>query len=345
MTQHPKEKSNGCLWIFILTVITVICFGVIKVITGLSDLLAIAIGVFLALLITLKIAGRPSLKSFFWNAILIFFVLFGFKFIGSFLMSLITNIELENPTFTNEDFVTTNVLIENNDTIPVYTSTRNWKDNYGNNYSGDLTVREKDYKKLHNHLQKYQPPSSNNFWGNLYNYMDEKDSPKLDLIINMFSKINENKKLNEMEFAEMVITCVQDIPYSFVFQESCMSPENYEDAIKNILKQCPDCCIGDIIYGVQNSVSFIQNLKGDCDTRTVLLYSILKQFNYDVAILNSDFYRHSILGINIPGSGSSKTYNGKKYILWETTAKYFKAGDLPVNFNDVTHWNIVLTSK
>jgi hypothetical protein len=148
-----------------------------------------------------------------------------------------------------------------------------------------------------------------------------------------------------MEFAEMVVTCIQDIPYSFVFQSDCLPAENYEKSIKNILNNCPDCCIGNVLYGIQNPVSFIQNLKGDCDTRTVLIYSILKHFNYDVAILNSEFYRHSILGLNLPKSGLSKIYKGKKYVLWETTAKYYSAGDLPSGFNDLQHWNVVLTSK
>ena len=41
------------------------------------------------------------------------------------------------------------------------------------------------------------------------------------------------------------------------------------------------------------------NLKGDCDTRTLLLYTILSHYNYDVAV-SSEFYGHSILGINLP---------------------------------------------
>ena len=160
-----------------------------------------------------------------------------------------------------------------------------------------------------------------------------------------FSEINKEKQLSQMEFAEMVVTCVQDIPYSFVFQEACLPANNYEDSIKDILQKCPECCIGNIAYGIQNPVSFISNLKGDCDTRTVLVYSILKHFDYDVAILNSEFYKHSILGLNIPSSGKVKLYRGKKYALWETTAKYFSAGVLPSNFDDIRHWNVVLTSK
>lgn len=148
-----------------------------------------------------------------------------------------------------------------------------------------------------------------------------------------------------MEFAEMVVSCIQDIPYAYIFQDKCLPADQYESSIRTLLERCPECCMGNIMYGIQNPVSFMQNLKGDCDTRTVMIYCVLKHFGYDVAILNSDFYRHSILGINLPASGHNKIYNGKKYMLWETTAKYFPIGNLPSTYNDISHWNVVLTSK
>ena len=235
--------------------------------------------------------------------------------------------------------------MEINDTIPVYTSRRSWRDNLGNRFQGSLTVRQSDFSKLQHSIKAYKPSSNRNFWGNLYYYIEKNDAPSLDLVMATFSRINTEKKLSQMEFAEMVVTCIQDIPYSFVFQDACLPANNYEDTIKNILDDCPECCIGNVLYGIQNPVSFISNLKGDCDTRTVLIYSILKHFGYDVAILNSEFYKHSILGLNIPSSGKTKLYRGKKYVLWETTAKHYSAGVLPSNFDDIRHWNIVLTSK
>ena len=62
-----------------------------------------------------------------------------------------------------------------------------------------------------------------------------------------------------------------------------------------------------IPYGIQNP-GFLQNLKGGCDTRTNPIYSVLKYFNYDVAILNSDF-------IDIPSSVST----GRQWYLQNLT--------------------------
>ena len=338
-------NSDGCLWIFFTIVCTVIGFGVIKIITDLSDWIVILMAITISILLTIKILGKPSIKMMFRQGLFMLVFFFGLKFIGSLLLGGLKNIDLEGPTFSSEEIVTNAVLIEEGDTIPVYTSMRSWRDNFGNRYSGPLTVRERDFLDLKDHITNYRPPSSGNFWGNLYQYIEVKDTPSLDLVMETFSKINSEKSLNQMEFAEMVVTCIQDIPYSFVFQDACLPAHNYEKSIKQVLNNCPDCCIGNMLYGIQNPVSFIKNLKGDCDTRTVLIYSILKYFNYDVAILNSDFYRHSILGLNLPKGGLNKVYKGKKYVLWETTAKYYSAGDLPPTFNDVQHWNVVLTSK
>lgn len=345
MTNKPTSTSDGCLWIFISIVCSVIGFGFIKIITGVSDGIAIAAAIVIALLVTIKLVGKPSSKLLFRQGLFLFLFFFGIKIIGGIFLNALQTIHIEETPSPSEEIITNHTIVENNDTIPVFTSYRTWRDNFGNQYKGSLTVREKDYLKLENSVARFIPPTTGNFWGNLYLYLAKKDTPSLDLVISTFDDIRKAENLNQMEFAEMVITCIQDIPYSFVLQEACLPANNYELSIREVLEDCPDCCIGNKLYGIQNPVSFLQNLKGDCDTRTVLAYAILSHFKYDVAIVNSDFYKHSILGLNIPARGATKVYNGKKYILWETTAKYYNAGVLPSNFNNVNHWNVVLTSK
>jgi hypothetical protein len=334
--------SSGCLWTFMIIVATVIGFGIIKVVSGLHNIPAILLAIILAIFISTKLLGRPHGRMLIRQILFILVFFFGMKLIGVIFLNIVST---ENASFSEEEIVKDDYLIKDNDTIPIYTSMRSWEDNLGNSFYGPLSVRQSDYLKLQHSTKNYETYSSQNFWGELYSYIEKKDAPSLDLVMATFTRINAKKKLNQMDFAEMVVTCIQDIPYSFVLQGACLPAQNYEDSTKDLLEDCPECCIGNIPYGIQNPVSFIKNLKGDCDTRTVLIYSILKHFEFDVAILNSNFYRHSILGINIPGSGKTKLHKGKKYLLWETTAKYYSAGVLPSNFNDIRHWNVVLTSK
>ncbi len=340
--QEGKTNNQGCLWSVIAFALSFLAYGVLSLI-GFPGIFAALSGIIISFILTSVLMGKPR-KGFLWGSavfyiVVVIFIRFAFNFItGAFENK-------KTPTFNKTEKVAKSTIVENNDTILVYSSNRVWKDNFGNKYDANLTVREADYLSLYKHLENYKGSYSGNFWGDLYDYLDQKDTPKLDLVIKAFAEIQATKNLNEMEFAEMVVTCIQDIPYSLVFEGECLPAQNYEYEIQRILKDCPECCVGGVKFGVQNPVTFLQSLKGDCDSRTVLIYSILKYFGYDIAILNSDHYRHSILGIHIAGGGIYKTYYGKRYLLWETTNKYFKAGDLPSTFNNVSYWNVVLTSK
>lgn len=344
MNKPARTSPQGCLWTLLVMVICGIVFSGLQIATHFPPFLNVIIGLLVGIAVTYSFLGKPKIKRVLQSFLLVFIVFIVLKTLFGMLIDL-WGAHREDLTFTSEEKVLQTTIVEGTDTIPVFSSIRRWTDNYGNSFEGDLTVRTNDYYALKDYIANYRSSTRGNFWGNLYDHIERKDRPGLDLVIQNFERIRAERNLNQMEFAEMVVSCIQDIPYAFVFSQECLPADRYESSIKAILEQCPQCCIGNIAYGIQNPVSFIQNLKGDCDTRTVLIYSILKYFQYDVAIANSDFYKHSILAINLPASGLFKVHNGKKYILWETTAPYFQAGYLSPNFDDVTHWNIVLTSK
>ncbi len=339
-----KKENSGCLPFFILGIFSFLSFIILRVIFPFSVNVSGIIAIVISILFLKLVFEKSVIKKLIKSGVFIYILFFGMQFVLNFFLNIL-NPKIENEVIFNKEEGIKNIrVLEENDSIVLYTSNRNWLDNYGNNYIGDLSVREKDYHILENHINSYKPTSEKYFWRDLYAYLSHTDTPSLDLIMETFIKINQDKKLNQMEFADMVVSCIQDIPYSFVLQKDCPT-ENYDSTTKHVLENCPECCIGNIKYGIQNPVSFIKNLKGDCDTRTVIIYSILKYFNYDVAIVNSEFYRHSIIGINLPARGLYKIHKGKKYTLWETTAKYFRVGYLSPGFDDVTHWNVVLTSK
>ncbi|MEM7186797.1 MAG: hypothetical protein AAF466_09075 [Bacteroidota bacterium] len=340
-----KKNTSGCLWIFIFTIVGFFAWVFINLVVDMGVVLSAVAALVLSAILTSRWLGRPSIKSLITNSVIILVLMLTIRFMSQFFSETLTVITEEN-NFKKEEGVALSSIVEDNDTIPVYESHRIWRDNYGNKYAGDLIVRQQDFDRLRDVVDRWTyRRASGHFWGSLYDYLEQSDTPSLDLVMQTFRDIHQTKGLNQMEFAEMVVTCIQDIPYSFIFQEECLSADNYEPSIQRILEECPTCCMGNVTYGIQNPVSFLQNLKGDCDTRTVLIYSILKHFNYDVAILNSEFYRHSIIGVNLPVTGIHKMHYGKKYVVWETTAKYYEAGKLPANFHDITHWNVILTSK
>lgn len=250
------------------------------------------------------------------------------------------NTQQDQPTNTEELWIE-----KDQERSLVYRHSRNWRNNYGTPYQTQLTVRHKDVAQAIEAHKRMNPEGLTSFWGELYAQMAQESGPKLDLILDAFYQIYLQKPMSAELFAEMVVSCIQNIPYALVFQEACAPAENYEGWIQELLSECPDCCLGEQPFGLQTPLGFMQNLKGDCDTRTVFLFSVLSAFNYDVAILNSEVYRHSILGLNLPSAGQYKLFQGKKYLVWETTAPNHIMGVLPPQISNMNFWNVVLTHE
>lgn len=223
---------------------------------------------------------------------------------------------------------------------------RMWKDYNGNQYEGDLKIRQSQYflsKQFHSSLSEQNFTEENSFWNFLYQQLSAFDSSHLGYVYEMFDSIGKAQNLNQVDFAQMIVSCIQDIPYTLVAGTDCETYmlEHPQDVA--IIEQ--SACFGPVKYGVQSPNEFIYNLKGDCDTRTLLCYTVLRHFNYDVAILNSKAYRHSMLGVALPFSGDYKSYNGKPYFFWETTAPNCLPGFISPEFNNSAYWNFILVSK
>lgn len=346
MSKNKKSSvTSGCLYLALAGMLSIILLVFIRGFLEFPMVLSVLISVGVSLYFSNSLLGKPNGKTIRTSLIILAVMVGGISLGLRYLSQELRRDNSGADHFEGLEGVNRSTLQEGNQTTAVLASNRVWRDNYGSSYQARLMVREQDFEQLKDYLKGYSPIGQSNFWGQLYSYMEQQDGPKLDLLIRTFREIGQSRQLTPMEFAEMVVSCIQDIPYSLVFQDECLPAYMYESSIQRILEDCPECCLGGQPFGIQNPISFMANLKGDCDTRTVLIYSILKAFDYDVAILNSDFYRHSILGLNIAASGQQKFFNGKRYYVWETTARYYKIGQLPYSVDDMDYWNVVLTSK
>jgi hypothetical protein len=223
---------------------------------------------------------------------------------------------------------------------------RSWKDYEGNKYEGKYQIWLSDFKKAHynkNRLNLSQ--NSINSYDKIVYSLKEFDKNNFNSVYNLFDSIGKANQLNKIKFAEMIVTFVQDIPYAIVLDKEC-NPNLYDDRFtKNYLLNKQGECDGPERFGINTPVEFLTNLKGDCDTRTLLLYTILSHYNYDVAMMSSEFYGHSIIGINLPINGTAYIYNNQRYVLWETTAPNCKPGIIPNEISNLNNWRISLKSK
>ena len=161
--------------------------------------------------------------------------------------------------------------------------------------------------------KKYSETERNTiFWAALYRHLLSKNTGRIDVLIGKFRELRDKEGLSENELLECILTFVQNIKYQ--------RPGGTLD----ILTQ-PDA---------------LYKKFGDCDTKSLLLVTILEKLGYDTVIYYSSYYSHVMAGIYMNGTGSYKKIDGKKYYFTETTYAGWKPGTLPAEFNNTRYWQV-----
>jgi hypothetical protein len=76
---------------------------------------------------------------------------------------------------------------------------------------------------------------------------------------------------------------------------------------------------------------------GECDSRVVVAAIILERLGIDAILMVSREYSHAMLGVDVPGGGQRFEFNGKKYMVGETTSKV-GIGMIAAGMADWTKW-------
>lgn len=197
------------------------------------------------------------------------------------------------------------------------------------------------------HAQAVQGISTNSsveFFTELYQKLESNDASKLDSLVELFKNRIEEKQLSPIKSAEMVTTFIQEIPYFLVHDLDCktaVATSNSDFMTQYHSENKP--CLPNIPGGVQSPYEFVHNLKGDCDTRSLLAFTILKKLGISASVWVSETYGHSIVGVGLPvGAGSYKEINGVKHYATELTAKGFRLGMISPENQNMSNWEITL---
>lgn len=223
---------------------------------------------------------------------------------------------------------------------------RVWQDYEGNKYEGIIFTMKSDFIEAKNYKKNLElRQNTEQAYDDIVYLLKENDKNNLSGVYQLFDSIQQEKQLSSIKFAELIVSFVQDIPYAVIVPDDC-NPNSYDDKfIQEYLSSENARCDGFEKFGINSPVEFMSNLNGDCDTRTLLLYTILSHYGYEVALFSSEYYRHSILGINLPINGTAFQYQNQRYVLWETTAPNIKPGILPKEISNLNYWRISLKSK
>jgi len=197
-----------------------------------------------------------------------------------------------------------------------------------------------------------------------YFMLREFDAPLLKSLSDALAKIADADKLNQEATASLVITMIQNIPYTLVHPYTHEKMEEIDSKngtgfIKQYhseeshlpLNQSPyGGCSDDVgPAGIYSPVEFLSGFRGDCDTRTVTIHTLLKNMGVPSIVTNGP--GHSMLALPFKPSNPAAPFlvhNGVKYYFLETTVFYNnqqgtgpRLGDVPKNF-DASQWFPVL---
>jgi hypothetical protein len=168
------------------------------------------------------------------------------------------------------------------------------------------------------------------FWCNLYYDLYDHDKGDLGALQDSIISFANKNGIQKTDLIYTIVTMVQDIQYNYILQDdSCSIHQDFP-------------CLAMERYGLLPPVGFMYSLSGDCDTRTVLLFTVLKNLGYDPIIVNSAQYGHSMLAVDIPTEGDYFIHKGRKFYFWETTATGWMPGMLPPEMNNIDYWTIIL---
>ena len=220
-----------------------------------------------------------------------------------------------------------------------------WLDNKQRQYTAVLKVNEKDFYASIKNKEDIQIFEDNYvlYFRSLYKKIIDYDTYRLNLVYNVIDSIkNKNTHLSKIEFADVIVSMIQNIEYVLPVEGDCR--ESYKnDRMTRKIVDSGFKCYSNIKYGLFTPLESTGKFVGDCDTRTVMLYALLKKFNYDVVILNSQSYEHSIIGIHLPAYGNNyKIINNKKYYVWETTAPGWEMGVIPPDNSNISKWYYII---
>ena len=262
------------------------------------------------------------------------------------------NIEYDNTDEDKWDYkpeeVTDTIYSKEKDTIAVTYLKHNlkWNDNNQNPHQALLLVR-KDYFNIANIKRNQLEIKSNDFreyYNQIYSNLINQNKSFLDSVAKEYSRIGKTENLNRQQFADMVVTSIQNIPYYLVHDLTHREADLKYGGFIREYHQTGKPCLDQIKFGVQAPVEFIGNFKGDCDTRSLFLFHVLSKFGYNVVMLGSEQYSHCILGISGNYSGDFVSYNGLKYYVWETTATGFTPGNISPECGNMRYWVVELAN-
>ena len=175
--------------------------------------------------------------------------------------------------------------------------------------------------------------------------MFQNDKIRLKKLIEEYKRVIKLKKLNYLEAMNLIASSAQYDDYTFIEIGKCGM----------LMGSCKPngCCSFVKPFAVYSPVEYIVQRTGDCDTKSLYAYTILDELGFDVALAygvalmpDGSGGPHCVLAAHLPntpprGNDYIMDRAGKKYYLWEMTAKNMNLGEWNWTASNLSSWNLV----
>ncbi len=169
------------------------------------------------------------------------------------------------------------------------------------------------YEKLDGDRFRWAPPKGcPSDMSCVYAKLVERTRDDVEAITDRFRARIKANKLSSVQAAELVLAYVQFIPYK--------------------LPKDP--------FGLKPSPLVASQRQGDCDSKSLLYYMILKGLGIDAVIVSSQAHAHTMTGVALPVSGTSFSHDGHKYAFAEATAEGAPLGYMNPQMKSPNDWRV-----
>ncbi len=169
------------------------------------------------------------------------------------------------------------------------------------------------YEKLDGDRFRWSPPKGcPSDMRCVYQELVKRTREDIEAITDRFRARIKAQKLSSLQATELALAYVQFIPYK----------------------------LPDDPFGLKPSPLVASQRQGDCDSKSLLLYLILKSIGVDAVIVSSQAHAHTMVGVNLPVSGTTFTSSGHKYAFAEVTAEGAPLGYMNPQMKSPNDWRV-----
>jgi hypothetical protein len=245
------------------------------------------------------------------------------------------SIVLEKEKIDNDSI---NLIKEDIDKLPKYDINWVWSDYDGFNHQISFKILKRDVDKARVFRERYSFSTEKKI------YLDfiKASNPVIDSMVKAMKLDMNKKQIRGNDMLNYVVTAIQTPRYTSIeYGDKC----KYNDCRPRADGR--GCCENIKPFGLFTPAEFILQKTGDCDTKSLVAYALLKKLGFNAALLAGDTEGgpHAMLGLtNVAPIIPSKyvQYNGRIYYPWEVTEKWddCQLGNMTM-WRGWLNWNVV----